>query len=106
MPYQEMINFNGIQEFQTLFSGIIAFINRVKRTDRHTVRIFVQLHVHNATWRHHYLFFQIIKSLETLNHHQIVHNDIKPQNYLVKFLNGDNPLTSIEIGLTDFGLAG
>jgi len=41
-----------------------------------------------------------------LNHYQIVHNDIKPQNYLVKFLIGYNNLTSIEIGLTDFGLAG
>ena len=50
--------------------------------------------------------FQITKSLETLNHYQIVHNDIKPQNYLVKFLIGYNHLTSIEIGLTDFGLAG
>ena len=35
-----------------------------------------------------------------------MHNDIKPQNYLVKFLNGENDLTSIEIVLTDFGLAG
>ena len=35
-----------------------------------------------------------------------MHNDIKPQNYLVKFLNGNNDLTSIEIVLTDFGLAG
>ena len=35
-----------------------------------------------------------------------MHNDIKPQNYLVKFLNGDNDLSSIEIVLTDFGLAG
>ena len=35
-----------------------------------------------------------------------MHNDIKPQNYLVKFLNGDKDLTSIEIVLTDFGLAG
>ena len=35
-----------------------------------------------------------------------MHNDIKPQNYLVKFLNGKNDLTSIEVVLTDFGLAG
>ena len=35
-----------------------------------------------------------------------MHNDIKPQNYLVKFLNGENDLTSIEVVLTDFGLAG
>ena len=41
-----------------------------------------------------------------MDHHNQAHNDIKPQNYLVKFLNGDNDLTSIEIVLTDFGLAG
>ena len=35
------------------------------------------------------------------NHNQI-HNDIKPQNYLVKH----NGLDNIEIVLTDFGLAG
>ena len=50
----------------------------------------------------HWTFF----SLETLDKHSQIHNDIKPQNYLVKFLNGDNDLTSIEIVLTDFGLAG
>ena len=33
-----------------------------------------------------------------------IHNDIKPQNFLVKFLAGD--LSLIEIVLTDFGLAG
>ena len=41
-----------------------------------------------------------------MDHHNQAHNDIKPQNYLVKFLNGDNDLTSIKIVLTDFGLAG
>ena len=51
---------------------------------------------------YHWTFF----SLETLDKHNQIHNDIKPQNYLVKFLNGDNDLTSIEIVLTDFGLAG
>ena len=35
-----------------------------------------------------------------------MHNDIKPQNYLVKFLKGKNNLSSLEIVLTDFGLAG
>ena len=35
-----------------------------------------------------------------------MHNDIKPQNYLVKFKNGENDLSNIEIVLTDFGLAG
>ena len=44
--------------------------------------------------------------METLEQHNQIHNDIKPQNYLVKFLNGDNHLTRIEIVLTDFGLAG
>ena len=47
-----------------------------------------------------------MKSLETLDHHNQIHNDIKPQNYLVKFLNGDTDLSCIEIVLTDFGLAG
>ena len=44
--------------------------------------------------------------METLDQHKQIHNDIKPQNYLVKFLNEDNDLTSIDIVLTDFGLAG
>ena len=35
-----------------------------------------------------------------------VHNDIKPQNYLVKYLNGPNDLKRIDIVLTDFDLAG
>jgi len=47
-----------------------------------------------------------IFSLETLESHELVHNDIKPQNYLVKFLNGPNDLTQIDIVLTDFGLVG
>ena len=41
-----------------------------------------------------------------MDHHNQIHNDIKPQNYLVKFLNGQNNLSCIEIVLTDFGLAG
>ena len=41
-----------------------------------------------------------------MDHHNQIHNDIKPQNYLVKILNGDNDLSHIEIVLTDFGLAG
>ena len=44
-------------------------------------------------------------SLETLDHHNQIHNDIKPQNYLVKFLTTSD-LSRIEIVLTDFGLAG
>ena len=49
---------------------------------------------------------ELFISLETLDHHNQIHNDIKPQNYLVKFSNGDNDLSCIEIVLTDFGLAG
>ena len=41
-----------------------------------------------------------------MNRHNRVHNDIKPQNYLVKYSNGPNDLTRIDIVLTDFGLAG
>ena len=47
-----------------------------------------------------------MKSLETLDRHNQTHNDIKPQNFLVKFKNGPNDLTQIEIALTDFGMAG
>ena len=44
--------------------------------------------------------------METLDHYNQIHNDIKPQNYLAKFRNGDNDLSNIEVVLTDFGLAG
>ena len=60
--------------------------------------------------------------METLDNHNQIHNDIKPQNYLVKFTNGSygnrqklrkfisRKLTffcyGIDIVLTDFGLAG
>ena len=46
-----------------------------------------------------------MKSLETLNSHDQTHNDIKPQNFLVRFKNGPDDLTQIEIVLTDFGMA-
>ena len=46
-----------------------------------------------------------MQSLETLGRHNQTHNDIKPQNFLVKFENGPNDLTKIEIALTDFGMA-
>ena len=52
------------------------------------------------------IFENHILSLETLDSHHLIHNDIKPQNYLVKFLNGRNDLTQIDIVLTDFGLVG
>ena len=52
------------------------------------------------------------KSLETLDRHNQTHNDVKPQNFLVKFKNGydshdltKNDLSQIEIALTDFGMA-
>jgi len=41
-----------------------------------------------------------------LDRHNQTHNDIKPQNFLVKFKNGPNDLIQIEIALTDFGMAG
>ena len=47
-----------------------------------------------------------MQSLETLDLHNQTHNDIKPQNFLVKFKNGPDDLTQIEIALTDFGMAG
>ena len=40
-----------------------------------------------------------------MDRHNQTHNDIKPQNFLVKFKNGSNDLTQIEIVLTDFGMA-
>ena len=46
--------------------------------------------------------------METLDKHDQLHNDIKPENYLVKFKNrppSKIDLTEIEIGLTDFGMA-
>ena len=41
-----------------------------------------------------------------MDRHDQTHNDIKPSNFLVKFKNGQNDLTEIEIVLTDFGMAG
>ena len=51
-------------------------------------------------------YFYIILSLETLNNYKEVHNDIKPQNYLVKWLHRTGDLRQIDIVLTDFGLVG
>ena len=50
-------------------------------------------------------YIEPFESLETLDCHEQTHNDIKPQNFLVKFENGENDLTQIEIALTDFGMA-
>ena len=44
--------------------------------------------------------------METLDNHQLVHNDIKPSNYLVKWLNQTGDLKQMDIVLTDFGLVG
>ena len=41
-----------------------------------------------------------------MDSHNQTHNDIKPQNFLVKFKNGQTDLTQIDIVLTDFGMAG
>ena len=40
-----------------------------------------------------------------MDRHNQTHNDIKPQNFLVKFKNYQNDLSQIEIVLTDFGMA-
>ena len=49
---------------------------------------------------------QCAKSLVTLAGHGHTHNDIKPQNFLVKFKNGMNDVSDLEVVLTDFGMAG
>ena len=41
-----------------------------------------------------------------MDRHNQTHNDIKAQNFLVKFKNSRNDLIQIEIALTDFGMAG
>ena len=41
-----------------------------------------------------------------MDRHNQIHNDIKPQNYLVKYLTIFTDPARIEIVLTDFGLAG
>ena len=45
----------------------------------------------------------LLKSLETLDQHDQIHHDIKPENFLVKF---KEDWTQIQIDLTDFGMAG
>ena len=59
-----------------------------------------------------YHILRPFESLETLNRHGQTHNDIKPENFSVKFENGydqnnssKNDLTQIEVVLTDFGMA-
>ena len=62
-------------------------------------RVFMTGIVYRLSWK-------TLKSLETLDRHNQTHNDIKPQNFLIKFKIGPNDLTKIEIALTDFGMAG
>ena len=47
---------------------------------------------------------QCLTSLETLATYGQIHNDIKPQNFLIKFENGD--FSNFSIFLSDFGLVG
>ena len=47
---------------------------------------------------------QCLISLETLATYNQVHNDIKPQNFLLKFENDD--ISKVSVFLSDFGLVG
>ena len=51
-----------------------------------------------------HILSQCLTSLNTLNQNGTTHNDIKPQNFLVKFCTKKKNLMKIEIMLTDFGL--
>ena len=51
-----------------------------------------------------HILSQCLASLNTLYQNSTTHNDIKPQNFLVKFPTKKKDLTKIEIMLTDFGL--
>ena len=44
--------------------------------------------------------------METLDQYNQIHNNIKPQNYLIKFLSGENELLCMKIVLTDFEWTG
>ena len=59
----------------------------------------------SALFQKRHFALQPFQSLETLDRHNRTHNDIKPQNFLMKFKNGPTDLTQIEIVLTDFGMA-
>ena len=52
------------------------------------------------------IFKQCAKSLVTLAGHGHIHNDIKPQNFLVRFNGDQNDISNLEVVLTDFGMAG
>ena len=52
-----------------------------------------------------HILSQCLTSLNTLHQNSTTHNDIKPQNFLVRFLTKKKDLMKTEIVLTDFGLA-
>ena len=52
-----------------------------------------------------HILSRCLTSLKTLHQNSTTHNDIKPQNFLVKFLTKKKDLMQTEIVLTDFGLA-
>ena len=52
------------------------------------------------------IHMRYVLSFETLYKANKVHNDLKPQNYLVKFENGSDDLRRLRLVLTDFGLVG
>ena len=51
-----------------------------------------------------HILTQCLQSLSTLDKNNTTHNDIKPQNFLVKFLSDKKKLLKTKIMLTDFGL--
>ena len=51
-----------------------------------------------------HILTQCLISLFTLYDNETTHNDIKPQNFLVKFSNRNKDLMNTKIVLTDFGL--
>ena len=50
------------------------------------------------------IFNQCAKSLVTLAGHCHIHNDIKPQNFVVRFNGEKNDLSDLKVVLTDFGM--
>ena len=70
------------------------------------IRIFYKIFSNKFTKILKSFFVEPFPSLETLDSHYQTHNDIKPQNFLVKFNDlNKSDLTQIEIALTDFGMA-
>ena len=51
-----------------------------------------------------HILSQCLKSVVTLFMNSSIHNDIKPQNFLVRFTTKEKDLMKTEIVLTDFGL--